>query len=115
MKFINRLKGRVLQQAAHLNLDSHLSKEQYNKLLDIAAKEGTSYFTFNIPMSECKDCGHTVNSPIEECPKCNSKNIRYWTRIIGYLTAVDNWSKARQQEQKKRLYDNKAGQTIDND
>lgn len=83
--------------------------------MDIAAKEGTSYFTFNIPMSECKDCGHTANSPIEECPKCNSKNIRYWTRIIGYLTAVDNWSKARQQEQKKRLYDNKVGQTIDND
>ena len=91
-------------QACHINLDSHLSKEQYIKLLDIARKEGCNYFTFNIPMSECKDCGHTVNSPINNCPKCNSTNIRYWTRIIGYLTAVDNWSNARQIEQKKRVY-----------
>lgn len=91
-------------QACHINLDSHLSKEQYIKLLDIAREEGCNYFTFNIPMSECKDCGHTVNSPINNCPKCNSTNIRYWTRIIGYLTAVDNWSNARQIEQKKRVY-----------
>lgn len=55
-------------------------------------------------MSECKDCQHTVNAPIEVCPKCGSANIRYWTRIIGYLTAVDNWSYARQVEQKNRTY-----------
>jgi ribonucleoside-triphosphate reductase len=55
-------------------------------------------------MSECNDCHHTVNAPITECPKCKSKNISYWTRIIGYLTKVDNWSKARQIEQKQRTY-----------
>lgn len=70
-------------QALHANLDSHLSKEQYIKLLDFAIQQGTSYFTFNIPMSECKDCGHVVNAPIKTCPICNSKNIVYWTRIIG--------------------------------
>lgn len=91
-------------QACHINLDSHLSKEQYLKILDIARTEGCNYFTFNIPMSECKDCNHTVNAPIEVCPKCGSTNIRYWTRIIGYLTAVDNWSYARQIEQKNRTY-----------
>ena len=91
-------------QACHINLDTHLSKEQYIKLLDIARVEGCNYFTFNIPMSECKDCGHVVNAPIEECPKCKGTNIKYWTRIIGYLTAVDNWSKARQIEFTKRIY-----------
>lgn len=102
-------------QAAHLNLDNHLSYEQYDKLLGIAAKEGTSYFTFNIPMSECKECHHTVNAPITECPKCKSKSIRYWTRIIGYLTPIDNWSSERKLEQKKRIYNNTAGKCIDND
>lgn len=85
-------------QAAHLNLDTHLSKEQYKELMHIAMENGTNYFTFNIPMSKCKDCGHVVNAPIKECPKCNSKNIRYYTRIIGYLVAVDNWSEAMQKE-----------------
>lgn len=91
-------------QAAHLNLDAHLSKEQYLKLLDVARENGSNYFTFNIPMSECADCGHVVNAPITECPHCHGKHIKYWTRIIGYLTCVDNWSNERQIEQKKRIY-----------
>lgn len=91
-------------QACHINLDTHLSKEQYLKLLDVAKDEGCNYFTFNIPISECKECNHIVNAPIKECPICHSKNIRYYTRIIGYLTAVDNWSIDRQEEFKHRKY-----------
>lgn len=70
-------------QAAHLNLHSHLSKEQYLKLFDAGIQFGTNYFTYNIPMTECKECGHVVNAPVTECPKCHSKKLRYWTRIIG--------------------------------
>lgn len=70
-------------QACHLNLDTHLSKEQYLKLLDVAKDEGCNYFTFNIPISECKKCHHVVNAPIKRCPICNSKDIKYYTRIIG--------------------------------
>jgi ribonucleoside-triphosphate reductase len=91
-------------QAAHLNLDAHLSKEQYLKLLDFALNNGTNYFTFNIPMSECAECGHIVNAPIKECPKCHSNKIKYWTRIIGYLTCVNSWSNPRQKEFTKRIY-----------
>lgn len=69
--------------AAHINLEEHLSKEQYLKLIDFAIAEGTSYFTFNIPNSKCEDCGHIVKAPIKECPKCNSKHITWYTRIIG--------------------------------
>lgn len=91
-------------QAIHINLDAHLSKEQYLKLLDIARIKGSNYFTFNIPMSECSECGHTVNAPVKECPICHSNKIKYWTRIIGYLTCVNSWSNERQVEQKHRVY-----------
>ena len=91
-------------QALHANLDAHLSKEQYLKLLDFAKEQGTNYFTFNIPMSECKDCGHIVNAPIKECPVCHSEHIIYWTRIIGYLVPVSSWSEARQEEFTHRIY-----------
>lgn len=91
-------------QACHLNLDTHLSKEQYLKFLDVAKDEGCNYFTFNVPISECKECHHIVNGPIAECPICHSKKIKYYTRIIGYLTAVDNWSIDRQKEFKYRKY-----------
>lgn len=92
-------------QACHLNLDSHLSKEQYLKLMDVAMEEGCNYFTFNVPISECKDCHQVVNAPIKECPICKSKNIKYYTRIIGYLSSVDNWSNPRQEEFKKRIFE----------
>lgn len=91
--------------AAHLNLDAHLSKEQYMHILKYAAEEGCQYLTFNIPMSECNKCGHIVNAPIHECPMCGSDQITRYTRIIGYLTAVPNWSKGRQIEEKTRVYE----------
>lgn len=69
--------------ACHINLEEHLGKEQYLKLIDYAIKEGTSYFTFNIPNSKCEDCGYITKHPIVECPKCHSKNISQYVRIIG--------------------------------
>ena len=69
--------------ALHCNLEEHLSKEQYLKLIDFAVQEGTSYFTFNIPNSKCEDCGHIVKAPITECPKCGSKDVTWYTRVIG--------------------------------
>lgn len=91
-------------QALHANLDAHLSKQQYLHLLDVAKDEGTSYFTFNIPMSQCRECGHVVNAPIDECPICHCRHIKYYTRIIGYLVCVDNWSDPRQLEFAIRKY-----------
>ena len=102
-------------QASHINLDAHLSAEQYDELMHIAAKEGCNYFTFNIPMSECKDCGHVVNAPIAECPICRSKNIRYYTRIIGFLRPVDNWSKPMQKEFTQRIFTDKTINEIKKD
>jgi ribonucleoside-triphosphate reductase len=90
--------------AAHINLEEHLTKDQYKNIIKYAAEQGTNYFTFNIPMTECCDCGHIVNGPVEECPECHSHNIKYWTRIIGYLTAVKSWSAGRQEEFKTRVF-----------
>ena len=50
--------------AAHINLEDHLSKEQYLKLIDFAITNGTNYFTFNIPNSKCEDCGKIIKSPM---------------------------------------------------
>ena len=90
--------------AAHINLEDHLSKEQYLKLIDFAIKEGTNYFTFNIPNSKCDDCGYITKHPITECPKCHSKNITQYTRVIGYLRPVKSFGKDRQIEASKRHY-----------
>jgi ribonucleoside-triphosphate reductase len=90
--------------ALHMNLEEHLSKEQYLKLLQVAAKEGCNYFTFNIPNTVCNECGHIDKRYLKECPHCHSKNIDYMTRIIGYLKRVSNFSQARQEEAARRFY-----------
>ena len=90
--------------ALHCNLQDHLSKEQYLKLIDFAIQEGTSYFTFNIPNSKCEDCGHIIKKPISKCPKCNSENITQYTRVIGYLRPIKAFGNDRQEEASKRVY-----------
>ena len=90
--------------ALHMNLEEHLSKEQYRQLLRVAAKEGCNYFTFNIPNTICNECGFIDKRYLHECPKCGSKDVDYMTRIIGYLKRVSNFSKARQEEAARRYY-----------
>lgn len=94
-------------QACHVHLNEHLSEEQYTKLIDFCVAEGVNYFTFNIPISECKNCGHVVNAPVDTCPKCGSTNIDKWVRIIGFLRPISSFSEARQIEAGKRVYSNK--------
>lgn len=92
--------------AAHINLEDHLSKEQYIKLIDFAIANGTNYFTFNVPNSKCDDCGHIVKKPMSKCPKCGSANITQYTRVIGYLRPIKAFGKDRQIEAGKRHYSN---------
>lgn len=90
--------------ALHLNLDEHLSKEQYVMLMHNAVKNGCNYFTFNIPNTICNQCEYISKQHLAKCPKCGSTNVDYLTRIIGYLKRVSNFSEARQQEAKRRYY-----------
>lgn len=93
--------------ACHVNLDSHLSVEQYKQLLKYAADNGCSYLTFNVPNSECRDCGFIAKVPLEKCPKCGSDRIDLFDRIIGYLTKIKNWSSGRQKEFETRVFGDK--------
>jgi ribonucleoside-triphosphate reductase len=90
--------------AAHINLEDHLSKEQYLKLIDFAIANGTNYFTFNIPNSKCEDCGKIIKRPIDTCPCCVSHNITKYTRVIGYLRPTKAFGSDRQQEARNRIY-----------
>ena len=91
----------------HCNLEEHLSYDQYIKLIDFAIANGTSYFTFNIPNSECDDCHYISKVPIKECPKCHSHKITWWTRVIGFLRPIKFFDKERYKEALTRVYSSK--------
>ena len=91
-------------QAAHLNINEHLSFEQYRQLLKVASEYGCSYFTFNCKNTICNDCNYISKNTLDVCPRCGSKNLDYLTRIIGYLKRVSSFNEARQVEESMRSY-----------
>ena len=90
--------------ACHINLDEHLTKEQYALLLKAAIRTGCNYLTFNIPNTLCKKCGYISKHRLDECPKCHSRSLDYATRVIGYLKLVSRFAEARQEEEHQRYY-----------
>ena len=91
-------------QAAHLNINEHLSYDQYRQLLRVASEYGCNYFTFNCKNTVCNECGHISKDTLDVCPKCGSHNLDYLTRIIGYLKRVSSFNEARQVEEHMRHY-----------
>lgn len=100
-RYIEHLTG---GSALHLNLEEHLSQAQYRQLIRVAAQEGCNYFTFNIPNTVCNDCGHIDKRNLNSCPICQSTNVDYLTRIIGYMKRISNFSQSRQKEAEIRHY-----------
>lgn len=94
--------------ACHLNLEQLMSKEQAYELICMAGKLGVNYWTFNVLMTLCNDCGFINVNTENHCTKCGSKDIDYATRIIGYLKRISSFSTERQKEAGLRIY-NKAG------
>ena len=90
--------------ACHINLDEHLTKEQYLLLLNAAIRTGCNYLTFNVPNTLCNACGYISKHRLDACPKCGSRDLDYATRIIGYLKLISRFAHDRQIEANKRHY-----------
>ena len=90
--------------ACHVNLDEHLTKEQYLLLLNAAIRTGCNYLTFNVPNTLCNSCGYISKHRLDVCPKCGSRDLDYATRIIGYLKLISRFAHDRQIEAGKRHY-----------
>lgn len=90
--------------ALHLNLDAIPTKETCKSLLTVAVVTGCPYFCTNVKVTVCNTCGHIDKRTLDHCSKCNSTDIDYATRIIGYLRRISNFSKERQQEEARRCY-----------
>lgn len=93
--------------ALHLNLEQKLTQEGFYKLINVAAKAGCNYWCTNVKVTICNDCSHIDKKTYYYCPKCNSENIDYGTRVIGYLKRISSFSNSRQKEAHIRHYHKK--------
>lgn len=82
----------------HINVndDKPISPDQFYNLMNVAKSMGVRYWAINYAFSECEDNHFTICNG-EECPVCGKKIINKYTRVVGFLTSVNGWSKTRRE------------------
>lgn len=79
----------------HLNMDQEIkNSEIMARLIETCANKGVVYFAINYVLQECKG-GHMSVGNVEVCPICGQPIIGKYTRVVGFLTKVNNWNPTR--------------------
>ncbi len=83
----------------HIFVHRPVKKEKVKDLvLSICRNTDIVYLSYAPTQSICLDCGYRTTEVIWECPKCGSKNVEQWTRIVGYYRPVRSWNPGRRTE-----------------
>lgn len=82
----------------HLNMDQDVqSAEVFKNLIIASAKEGVVYFAINLVLQEC-DNHHMTVGRRETCPVCGEPITGTYTRVVGFLSKVNNWVPTRREK-----------------
>lgn len=87
----------------HLNVSDSITKDQMKSLIVGAAKQGVIYFAVNIAQCRCTSCGKLFIGKFEKSP-CHDAPVINYLRVVGFLTAVENWIPERREEYKIRQF-----------
>lgn len=81
----------------HLNVNQEITDvNTMQNLIHASVKEGVVYFAVNFVLQECEN-KHMFVGNIDACPHCGGKIIGTFTRVVGFLTKVDNWIPERRE------------------
>lgn len=82
----------------HLNVEEKIEdKEHMKSMIKSCAKKGVIYFAINYNLQRCKNYHMTVGKS-GTCAICGEPIEESFTRVVGFLTAVNNWHKVRREE-----------------
>ena len=88
----------------HVNIDAPFDKfSKAYKMVKYIADQGVTYFAFNTKIQACED-NHAFYG--RECPICGKPVETEFTRIVGFYTPIDSWSKERSKQYKMRRWHN---------
>lgn len=87
-----------LDASAKNNIDA------LEEIVNYAMDKDIPYFAINVPNDQCMNCGY-CDEMNDECPMCNSKDIKRLRRVTGYLTNdyKTAFNKGKQQEVEMRV------------
>ena len=78
--------------------------EALEEIVNYAMDKDIPYFAVNVPNDTCMDCGY-CDEIGDNCPMCNSDNIKRLRRVTGYLTGdyLTAFNEGKQQEVEMRI------------
>lgn len=79
----------------HIQINSDVTSTQAKAIINYAVKCGCEHFALNAVYTKCEDCGEVVKDKTHHCPKCGSKNVTNFTRVVGFFVPVSSWNKVR--------------------
>lgn len=92
--FDNQFSGGAI---CHLNMDQEIKEVDVMKnLIKTCAKKKVVYFAINYVLQECEE-GHLSVGNIETCHICGKPIKAKYTRVVGFLTKVNNWNPVRRE------------------
>ena len=87
----------------HANIDAPFdSYDKARKMVEYIADQGVTYFAFNTKIQACED-NHAFYG--RTCPVCGKPVETEYTRIVGFYTPIQSWSKNRKSEYKLRRWE----------
>lgn len=86
----------------HVNIDAPFDTyEKCRSMIDYIIGQGITYFAFNTKIQACKD-NHGFYGTT--CPKCGKPIFTEYTRIVGFYTPIQSYSKERKAEYQLRRW-----------
>ncbi len=89
----------------HLFLYESPDIEALKKLVyRIATQTKVIYFSITPAITVCRKCNFSIVGIYDTCPKCSSKQVDIWSRIVGYYRPLRNWNIGKKAEFKQRVH-----------
>ena len=87
----------------HANIDTPFdSFDKAWQMVNYIAECGVTYFAFNTKIQACKN-NHAFYG--DKCPVCGEPVETEYTRIVGFYTPINTWSKERSNEYRLRKWE----------
>lgn len=87
----------------HANIESPFNNyEKARTMTEYVADQGVTYFAWNTKIQTCK---HNHAFYDKTCPKCGEPVETEYTRVVGFYTPIESWSRDRKAEYKLRQWE----------
>ena len=89
----------------HLFMHEAMDPKALKRLVyNVVSKTKIVYFSITPSISVCNECGWNGVGVYFKCPKCGSRKVDIWSRIVGYYRPIKSWNEGKKAEFHVRVH-----------